>query len=87
MAFSINSLFTLIIVLLCLGLLLWLAFYVLQQFAPPEPIGRIIRVVIIVVAVLVLIVFLLNLVGIGGGVHISSLPVGVKFSNLLNNIA
>ena len=39
------------------------------------------------VAVLILVVFLLNLAGIGSGVRITSLPVGVKFSNLINNLA
>ena len=39
MALSVGSLFTFIIVLLACGLLVWLAFYVVQQFAPPEPVG------------------------------------------------
>jgi hypothetical protein len=71
MAFSISTLFTLIIVLLVVGLLIWLAFYVLDNVPIPEPFNRIIRVVIVVVAVLILIVFLLNLAGIGGGIKLS----------------
>jgi hypothetical protein len=71
MALTVGSLFTLIVVLLVIGILLWLAFYVLRQFPPPEPLGRIIQVIIVVIAVLILVVFLLNLVGIGGGVRIS----------------
>jgi hypothetical protein len=71
MTFSISTLFTLIIVLLVVGLLIWLAFYVLDNVPIPEPFNRIIRVVIVVVAVLILIVFLLNLAGIGGGVRLS----------------
>jgi len=73
MSLTVSSLFTFIIILLVLGILLWLAFYVLQQFNPPEPIGRIIKVVIVVLAVLILVVFLLNLAGIGTGVRITSL--------------
>ena len=65
MAISIGSLFYLIIILLVLGILVWLAFYVLSQFPVPEPIGRIIRVVVVVVAVLVLIAILLNIAGVG----------------------
>jgi hypothetical protein len=71
MAISITSLFTLIIILLAIGLFVWLAFYILQNFPPPEPIGRLIRVVIVVVAVLILVAFLLNLVGIGSGVRLA----------------
>lgn len=71
MAISIGSIFTLVIVLLVLGLLLWLAFYILDSFPLPAPFGRIIRVVVVVVAVLVLVVFLLNLGGIGTGLRIA----------------
>ena len=73
MALSISTLFTFIIVLLVVGLLIWLAFYVLDNVPIPAPFNRIIRVVIVVVAVLILIVFLLNLAGIGGGIRLTSL--------------
>ena len=73
MAITVGSLFSLIITLLVVGILVWLAFYVLQQFAPPEPVGRIIRVVVIVVAVLVLVAVLLNIAGMGPGIRISTL--------------
>jgi hypothetical protein len=73
MAISVGSLFTLIIVLLACGLLVWLAFYVIGELAPPEPVGRIIRVVVVVIAVLVLIAILLNFAGIGGGLRISQM--------------
>jgi hypothetical protein len=72
MTFSISTLFTLIIVLLVLGLLLWLAFYILDQFPLPAPFNRVIRVVLVVLAVLILVVFLLNLAGIGGGIKLNS---------------
>ena len=73
MIVSVGSLFALIITLLVVGILVWLAFYVLQQFAPPEPVGRIIRVVVVVVAVLVLVAVLLNVAGMGPGIRISAL--------------
>jgi len=72
MAISLGSLFSLIIVLLVLGLLVWLAFYVIGQFPLPDPIGRIIQVVIVVIAVLVLIAILLNLAGMGPGLKIGA---------------
>jgi branched-subunit amino acid transport protein AzlD len=34
--------------------LAWLAFWVLGQFTPPDPIGRVAKVVIVVVAVLII---------------------------------
>jgi hypothetical protein len=74
MAISVGSLFSLIIVLLVIGLLVWLAFYVLGALGPPEPVATIIRVIVVVIAVLVLIAVLLNLAGIGTGLRISQLP-------------
>jgi hypothetical protein len=74
MAISIGSLFVLIIVLLACGLLVWLAFYVVGELAPPEPVGKIIRVVIVVIAVLVIVTMLLNFAGVGPGLRISQLP-------------
>jgi hypothetical protein len=71
MAISVGSLFSLIIVLLVVGILVWLAFYVLGQFGPPEPVASIIRVIVVVIAVLILIAILLNLAGIGSGVKIT----------------
>jgi hypothetical protein len=71
MAISVGSLFSLIIVLLVVGILVWLAFYVLQHLGPPEPVASIIKVIVVVIAVLVLIAVLLNLAGIGTGVRIT----------------
>jgi hypothetical protein len=73
MAISVGSLFTFIIVMLACGLLVWLAFYVVDQFQPPEPVGKIIRVVVVVIAVLVIVALLLNFAGVGPGVRISTL--------------
>lgn len=64
---SIGALFSLVIILLVVGLLLWLAFYVLSQFAPPDPVGRIIKVVVVVIAVLVIITLLLQFAGVDTG--------------------
>ena len=71
MALTVGSLFTFVIVLLACGLLVWLAFYVVREFNPPEPVGRIIRVVVVVIAVLVIVALLLNFAGIGTGVRIT----------------
>jgi hypothetical protein len=70
MALSVGSLFTLIVILLALGLLVWLAFYVLAQFTVPEPLNKLIRVVVVVFAVLILVSILLGLAGVGPGVRI-----------------
>jgi hypothetical protein len=62
----IGALISLIIYLLVLGLLWWLVIYVLDNFPPPEPANRFIRVVIVVLFVLVAIFIILGLFGIGG---------------------
>jgi hypothetical protein len=72
MAISIGGVFALIVILLALCLFCWLAFYILSQFPPPKPLGRLIRVVIVVIAVLILIAVLLHFGGIGSGVRITS---------------
>ena len=72
MAISIGSLFTLIIILLACGLLVWLAFYIVSEFAPPEPVGKIIRVVVVLIAVLIIVSVLLSFAGVGPGVRISA---------------
>jgi hypothetical protein len=73
MDISVGSLFSLIIVLLVVGLLVWLAFYILANLGPPEPIATVIKVIVVVIAVLVLIAILLNLAGIGTGIRITEL--------------
>lgn len=60
-----NALLELTVTLLVIAILLWLAFWVLQQFPPPEPVGRIIRVIVVVLAVVALIYVLLALVAPG----------------------
>lgn len=50
------------------ALLASLAFWVLQQFSPPDPIGRVARVVIVVVAVLLIIGLAASLFGVDTGI-------------------
>ena len=72
MALSIGGLLQFVLILLVLGIAVWLAYYILANFQPPEPLGRIIRVAIMVVAVLIVIVLLLNLAGVGTPLHITN---------------
>lgn len=62
----IGALINLIIYLLILGILYWIAEYVITQFIPDPP-ARIIRVVLLVVLALAAILLLLDLIGAGGG--------------------
>lgn len=57
------SLIYLLIYILIVGVVVWLALYVVQQLPLPEPFGRVARVVIMVIGCLVLILLLLNFVG------------------------
>jgi multisubunit Na+/H+ antiporter MnhB subunit len=72
MAISIGGLIQLLIILLALGIIVWLAYYILANFQPPEPLGRIIRVAIMVVAVLIVVVLMLNFAGVGTPIHITN---------------
>ena len=65
-AISIGGLVNLLIYIIVIGLILWLALYVISQLPLPEPFGAVARIVVIVIAVLLLILLLLQLVG--GGV-------------------
>lgn len=62
----IGALITLIVYILVLGLLWFLLDYVLTMFPPPEPAGRLIRVVVVVIFVLIAIYLLLGVFGVGG---------------------
>ena len=68
----IGTLLSLIVYLLVLGVLLWLVFYVLAQFPPPEPIARIVKVVITIIAVLIALALALQLLG-GVGISVPRL--------------
>lgn len=61
----IGALITLVVYLLVLGLLYWLADYLLGVFPLPDPLGRIARAIVIVVLVLILISILLGVLGQG----------------------
>jgi len=61
----IGTLINLIIYLLVLGLLYWVAVYVIDNFIP-EPPARIIKVVLVVLIALVAVFLLLGLIGVGG---------------------
>lgn len=58
------SLITLLIYILVIGIVLWLALYVIQQIPLPPPFAQVARVVIIVIGCLILILLLLNFIGI-----------------------
>ena len=60
---TIGSIVSLLISILVICLLGWLVWWVIQQFAPPEPIGKIARIVVVVVVVLLLIGVLLQFTG------------------------
>ena len=69
----INTLVTLVIYVLILGLIFWLLDYLIQTVPLFEPFRQIARTVLMVVAVIVLILFLLSLVGGGGGLSLPRL--------------
>ena len=64
----ISTLISLIVYICVLGLLYWLAMYVLDNIALPEPVGRIARILVTVVMVIAVIYLLLGLVGGGGNI-------------------
>jgi uncharacterized membrane protein len=68
----IPALIQLIIWLLVVGILYWVAVYVIDNFIPDPP-ARIIKVVLIVVIALVAVLMLLNLVGVNTGVDMPKL--------------
>jgi len=71
MSLSIGGLFTALVFLLVIGILAWLAFYILSRFRPAEPLGRIFEVVIVVVVVLALMGVLLSLAGVVGPIRVT----------------
>jgi hypothetical protein len=69
----ISAFITLIIWLLVIGILYWLAVYVLDAIPIPDPPNRIIKIVLIVVIALVVILMLLDILGVQTGVNIPRL--------------
>lgn len=59
----IEPLISLVVYLLIAGILIWLAFYVLDSIPIPPPFNQIIRVILVVISVLICIYALLGLVG------------------------
>ena len=70
MVISVSGVFTALILLIVLGLILWLAYFVLQRLKPPEPFYTVAYVVIMVLAVLGLVAILLSMIGIVGPISI-----------------
>lgn len=68
----ISALVTIIIYIIILGLLYWLAMYVIDNVPMPDPIQRVARVLVVVVCVIVVILLLLQLVG-GAGINLPKL--------------
>jgi hypothetical protein len=62
----ITTLITIIVYICVIGLLYWLAMYVLDNIPLPEPVGKVARILVMVVVILAVIMLLLSLVG-GGG--------------------
>ena len=71
MSLSVSDLFSVLVFLLVIGILAWLAFYVLARFRPAEPLGRIFEVVIVVAVVLALIGVLLSFAGVWSPVTVT----------------
>lgn len=58
-----------IVIVACIA---WLAFWVLGQFTPPDPIGRVAKAVIVVVAVLIILGLAASLFGVDTGLPVPS---------------
>ena len=69
----ISALITLVVYLLVLGILWYLADYVIRAIPVPDPPARIIRIVLVVIFCLIAIVLLLNLIGVSTGVDLPRL--------------
>jgi hypothetical protein len=65
----IGALITLIIYIIVVGILLWLAWYVLDAIPVPEPLNRFAKIGITVIVVLVIVLLLLNFAGVDTGIR------------------
>ena len=63
LAIEAGGLLRLLVYIIAVGLIFWLAWWILHQFAPPQPILKVLEVIIIVIGVIVLINLLLGLIG------------------------
>lgn len=59
----ITSLVMLLVYILIIGLIVWLALYVVQTLPLPAPFGQVARVLVMVIACIVVIMLLLQIVG------------------------
>jgi hypothetical protein len=73
-AVSIGGLINLLIYVVIIGLLMWLALWIIGQLPLPEPFGRIATIIVYVIAVLVVILLLLQLVQGGTGLPVIVAP-------------
>ena len=55
--------FTLVEVLIVMGIIAWLLYFLIDYCNVPEPINKVLRVVLMILIVIVLINFLLSIVG------------------------
>ena len=63
----ITSLVFLLIYLLIIGVVIWLALYIISQLPMPAPFGQVARVIVVVIGCLILILLLLNFIGLMPG--------------------
>ena len=61
---GIDSLVTAVVYLICIGLVFWLLWWLIDYCAPPEPFKKVATVLLAVLAVVVVIFVLLSLVGV-----------------------
>ncbi len=59
----IESLIGIVVYLLIIGVIFYVIWWAIGAIGPPEPIGKVIRVVVVLILVLVLLHFLLGLFG------------------------
>ena len=60
------ALITLLIYLLIVGIIIWLALYIISVLPLPGPFNQIARAIIVVIGCLILILLLMNFVGLDG---------------------
>lgn len=53
-----------LIYLIIIGVVAWLATYILSQFPPPDPLGRVLRVAILVIAIIAAVIVVAGAFGI-----------------------
>ncbi len=66
----IGALINLIVWLLVLGILYWLAIYVINAIPIPDPPARIVKIALTVLICIVAVLVILNVFGLGGGLDL-----------------